>query len=267
VSNTNPTVVLVVGPFDPSGSGNLPADAVTCAGLGAHALSTITAVHVQDTISTEDIQLMPAELIDDQARCLLEDMNIQAIKVSGLYSIESVQVLAQIAADYAHVPLVLHLGALPDTTILEDEDPDDIMAALFELLLPQTDLVLAEHSLIAHWKTDGPLQRTSADSPAQALLEHGAQWVLSTSFPIRPGQSAYLLHGPEQATFNWKRPAPPPTHSSNANGPLSCALTIELGKGVAMPKAVENALALAGPLAANTFQPGMGSRLINRSTT
>ncbi|TAM00874.1 MAG: hydroxymethylpyrimidine/phosphomethylpyrimidine kinase, partial [Pusillimonas sp.] len=30
---------------------------------------------------------------------------------------------------------------------------------------------------------------------------------------------------------------------------------------------VENALVLAGPLAANTFQPGMGSRLINRSTT
>src|SRR3546814_12782225 len=44
------------------------------------------------------------ELIDDQARCLLEDMTVHAIKVGPLYTTESVSVLAQIAADYSHVP-------------------------------------------------------------------------------------------------------------------------------------------------------------------
>ncbi len=261
---SNPTLVLVVGAFDPSGSGSLPADAVTCARLGGHALSAITAVHVQDTVSTEDIQILSPELIDDQIRCVLEDMNIQAIKVGGLYNIESVRVLAQIAADYSHMPLILHLEALPDNALLEDDDPEEVLSALFELLLPQTNLVLAEHNLLTHWKADGLLAGSDTDLPVRVLQEYGARWVLSTGFPIRPGHKACLLHGPEQATFNWEWQAPPP-RLVNPNSPLACALAIELGKGSAMPQAVETALTLAEPLAANTFQPGMGSRLINRS--
>lgn len=264
MSNSNPTLILVVGPFDPSGSGNLPADAVTCAGLGGHAASALSAIHVQDTVSTEDIQVMTPEFLDDQARCVLEDMHIQAIKVGALYSVESVQVLAQIAADYSHLPLVLHLDTLPDHSFLDDEDPEDILSAIFELLLPQTNLVLVEHNLIAHWKTDGLLPGAETETPVKALQNFGAQWVLAAGSPMRPGQYAYLLHGPEQATFNWKGQTPP-ARLNNTNGPLGCALAIEMGKGAEVPKAVEVALGLAGPLAANTFQPGMGYRLINRA--
>lgn len=264
MSNSNPTLILVVGPFDPSGSGNLPADAVTCASLGGHAVSAISAIHVQDTVSTEDIQVTTPEFLDDQARCLLEDMRIQAIKVGTLYSVESVQVLAQIAADYSHLPLVLHLDVMPDSSFLGDEDPDDILSATLELLLPQANLVLVEHGLLAHWKTDGLLPGSSTATPVKDLQDCGAQWVLAVGSPIRPGQYAYLLHGPEQATYNWKGHAAP-TRLNNPNGPLGCALAIEMGKGGDIPKAVENALALSSPLAAATFQPGMGNRLINRA--
>src|SRR3546814_3385413 len=83
----------------PSGSSSLPADTVTCAAMGCHALSTLTAILVRDTAGTEEIQPISPELIDDQARCLLEDMTVHAIKVGPLYTTESVSVLAQIAAD------------------------------------------------------------------------------------------------------------------------------------------------------------------------
>src|SRR3546814_10405059 len=86
----SPPLVLIFGPFDPSGSSNLPADAVTCALLGGHALSVLTGTHVQDTAGIEEIHSATFDLIDDQARCLLEDMAVGAMKAGPLYTIESV---------------------------------------------------------------------------------------------------------------------------------------------------------------------------------
>ncbi|HEY9280281.1 MAG TPA: bifunctional hydroxymethylpyrimidine kinase/phosphomethylpyrimidine kinase [Eoetvoesiella sp.] len=264
VQPTSPTLILVFGPFDPSGSSCLPADAITVAALGGHALSTVTALHVQDTAGIEDIQTIGSEIIDDQARCLLEDMPVQAIKVGALYTAESVSVLAQIAADYSHVPLVLHLGALPDQDVLQDDEAEDVLAAVFELLLPQTDIVLAEHNLLAHWQTDGLLPSAGTLPAAQTLLQCGAQWVLTTGSPLRPGHSAYLLQGPDQQTLNWAWQAPA-IRLADPDGPLACALTLQLAQGVPVPQAVEQAILQSAAMATRNFQPGMGLRLINRS--
>ncbi|WP_397473585.1 hydroxymethylpyrimidine/phosphomethylpyrimidine kinase [Pusillimonas sp.] len=259
-----PPLILFFGPFDPSGSGNLPADAITCAGLGGHALSVVTAVHVQDTANIEDICAMTPEFIDDQARCLLEDMNVRAIKAGPLYTTDAVRVLAQIAADYNQLPLVLQLGVPLETHALEDSDPDDVLAATFELLLPQTDLVVADHQLLAHWQADGILPHAENSTPASLLRQFGAQWVLTTGAKLRPGQHAHLLHGPEQATFNWLW-QPPASRLSDGDGPLVCAATLELARGVPMPQAINVALKKAAALTATTFQPGMGYRIIDRS--
>src|SRR3546814_1769587 len=117
----SPPLVLIFGPFDPSGSSNLPADAVTCALLGGHALSVLTGTHVQDTAGIEEIHSATFDLIDDQARCLLEDMAVGAMKAGPLYTIESVSAIAQVVADYSPVPLVLHLGTLPDDDMMADD--------------------------------------------------------------------------------------------------------------------------------------------------
>lgn len=258
-----PPLVLFFESFDPSGSGNLPADAVTCAALGGHALSVVTAVRVQDTANIEEVRAMPPDFIDDQARCLLEDMSVRAIKAGPLYSTDAVRVLAQIAADYNQLPLILQLGTPLETDTPEDSDPEDVLAAVFELLLPQADLVIAEHQLLAHWQTDGILPAASG-APADALLKYGAQWVLTTGAQLRPGQHAHLLQGPEQALFNWLW-QPPATRLSDADGPLACAATLELARGQPMPQAIEIALEKSALLLAATFQPGMGYRIIDRS--
>lgn len=265
VHDTTPALILIFGPYDPSGASSLPADAVTCAALGAHALSALTAIHVQDTAGTEEIHLLAPELIDDQARCLLEDMSVQAIKMGPLYTMESISVLAQIKADYSHVPLVLHLGPVPDEAILEDGDTEEVLSALFQLLLPQADLVVAEYSLLAQWQSEGLLSG-GLSTPVQALLAHGAQWVLTSGTPLRAGHDVYFLQGPENQTLNWAwRPsAARPVH---VDGLLGCAATIQLAQGRQMPEAVEQAIKQAIELGARAFQPGMGQKLINRSRT
>ncbi len=264
VHASNPPLVLIFGPLDPSGSSSLPADAVTCSALGCHALSTLTALTVQDTARTEEIQPVAPELIDDQARCLLADMTVQAIKVSQLYSAESASVLAQIAADYSHVPLVLHLQRLPDSGLNSELDEEDLLLAIFELLLPQTDIVVADHHLLEHWQSQGIFGDVNADRPADALLQYGAKWVLSTGAPLRAGQNSYLLQGPDRETATWPWQAPP-NRLLDADGPLCCAITTELAQGRTMPQAVESAINASAAFTARHFQPGMGQRLINRS--
>src|SRR3546814_5785365 len=80
-------LILIFGPIDPSGADGLPADAVTCARLGCHGLAAATALTVQDTAGIEEIHPVPPELLEDQARCLLEDMPVQAIKVGDRKSV------------------------------------------------------------------------------------------------------------------------------------------------------------------------------------
>ncbi len=259
-----PPLALIFGPFDPSGSSSLPADAVTCASQGCHALGTLTAVLARDTAITESIHPVGPETIDDQARCVLEDMTVQAIKVGALYTPESASVVAQIAADYNHVPLLLHLTRLPDESLLQDTDVEDLQQAIFELLLPQTDIVVVDHLLLEQWQSQGLFAGSDAGTPAQVLLEYGANWVLTTGMPLRPGQGSHLLQGRQKETASFPWQAPPP-RLADPDGPLSCLIVTELARGQTVPDAVEAAIALSGPMTARHFQPGMGQRLVNRS--
>jgi hydroxymethylpyrimidine/phosphomethylpyrimidine kinase len=266
VQASYPPLILIFGPLDPSGSSGLPADAITCSTLGCHALSTITALTVQDTARTEEIQPVSPELIDDQARCLLEDMTVQAIKVGPLYTTESASVLAQIAADYSHVPLVLHLQRLPDSGLDTELEHEDLLLSIFELLLPQTDIVVADHHMLEHWYAQGIFGDMDADKPAEALLQYGAKWVLSTGAPLRAGQSSYFLQGPDRETATWPWHAPA-QRLLDADGPLCCAITAGLAQGQAMQQAVENAINVSAAYTTRHFRPGMGQHLINRAAS
>lgn len=260
-----PSVVLIFGPFDPTGASSLPGDAVTFASLGCHALSALTATLVKDTATIEDIVPAAPEFLNDQARCLLEDMTVRAIKVGPVYTTETVSVIAQIAADYSELPLVLQPGRIPYESMADDIDAEDAQLALFELLLPQTDIVVVSHTLLSDWVAQGLLVESVADNPAQALLEYGANWVLTCGAPVRPGQAGYILQGRNRQTHTWTRAAPP-SRLQDPEGPLACAITTALTSGQDVPQSVEQALNVAAGLTEHSFQPGMGQLLVNRTT-
>ncbi len=264
VQATPPSLVLIFGPFDPTGGSSLPADAVTCATLGCHALGALTATLVRDSAGTEDIVPTPPELLDDQARCLLEDMPVKAIKIGPVYTAETVSVVAQIAADYSSLPLVLQPGRIPSESLAEDIDTEDVQLALFELLLPQADLVVAHSSVLSWWANQGLLPGASAAQAAGVLFDHGAGWLLACDETLRPGQSGHSLLGAGDQARNWPSESLP-ARLLDAEGPIACAITAELAQGHAIPEAVERALARAAVLRERHFQPGMGQLLLDRS--
>lgn len=264
MQEASPPIVLVIGPYDPSGSGALPADAITGATLGAHIISSVTCLHVQDTAALEEIHDISPDLINRQARCLLEDMPVGAIKAGPFYTAESVRVVAQIAADYSDVPLLLHLAAPPQAFNDDEHNLEDVVSAIVELLLPQTDVVIIDDGLLAQWQTDGLVSTSTTVHPAVALMSFGAKWVLTTNTQIRPGQWAHVLRGPDKQMFQWSW-QPAPIRVFNQDGPLICALIVEVAKGAAVNTAAEIAVQHAARLSSRIFRPGMGASIINRT--
>ncbi len=256
---------LIFGPFDPSGASHLPIDAVICAGLGAHAGSVATAIHVQDTAGVETIQRLPPELVDDQARCLLEDMAIGALKIGPQYDPETISMLAQIAADYSTLPLVLQLSAPPSVPDLEDLDPEETVGALLELLVPQAHLIVVDARLPEQWAGQGLLSSARADDPIGALHEFGAPLVLCSNTALGPGLNGLVLHARDQAGGRWPWPTPR-VRTGDAESLLATVLCCLLARGLAPAEAIPQAVTTATALLEHHFHPGMGQRILRHAT-
>ncbi|MDN5842357.1 MAG: hydroxymethylpyrimidine/phosphomethylpyrimidine kinase [Alcaligenaceae bacterium] len=238
----------------------MPIDAVISAELGAHALSVVTAIHVQDSAGLESIYRISPELIDDQARCLLEDMPVGAIKVGPAYDPETISVLAQITADYSNIPLVVHMTAQPDISDLDELDPEETIGALLELLIPQAAVIVTEQGLLDQWRSAGMF----GDDPIAVLHELGATHVLCSNIPFGAslnGLALYTRDGPG-ARWTWPQPA---VRIHDSDGLLASAIAVALAGGLSAADAIQKATHQATTMLGRHFHPGMGQRLLRHT--
>jgi hydroxymethylpyrimidine/phosphomethylpyrimidine kinase len=124
---------------DPTGAGGVLADALACASMGCHAACAITGVVVQDSRSVEDVMVLDDEWLEDQARAVLQDMQVAAFKVGAPGSADNAQAIAEILADYADLPVVFD-PFVADAGAQAGFDPD-LIGAIRELSLPQTTVL------------------------------------------------------------------------------------------------------------------------------
>src|SRR3982750_2445583 len=134
-----PPLVLTFAASDPSGGAGVQADLLTLASMGCHPLSVVTAITVQDTIGVEAVLPMEPEWGADQARCLLEDMPVDAIKIGVMGSVENIAAIAEIVSDYPDVPLIIDPVLASGRG--DELATEEMTHALRELLLPQTTIV------------------------------------------------------------------------------------------------------------------------------
>lgn len=258
IKNSSPALALVLAPYDPSGGAHLPADSITGAHLGCHIVSVPTALLVRDSAQQENIQTLAEDIADDQARCLLEDMNIQAIKCGPVYSPEIASMVAELCSDYPELPLVLHLSAMP--TGLDELDADDALDASLRLLLPLSSLLLIDHPSLERWQADELL----GDTPdaVETLLNNGANAVLVTGVPGAAGQWHTRFQG-HHGRLDYSMPLDGGLRQQDIDSLLATACLSFLAQGHELDNAVESALLHLQARASNTFQPGMGHRLFN----
>src|SRR5499425_557564 len=148
-----PPLVLSFAASDPSGGAGIQADILTLASTGCHPLSVITAITVQDTLGIEAIQPVDAEWVSDQARCLLEDMPVDAFKLGALGSLENIAAIAEILADYPDVPLILDPVLASGRG--DELATEEMLHALRELLLPRTTIITPNSTEARRLAADG----------------------------------------------------------------------------------------------------------------
>lgn len=258
-----PPLVLTFAGTDPTGGAGLQADVLTIASLGCHPLSVVTAVTVQDSRGVEAYLPMDANWVVSQARCVLEDMPVAALKVGMLGSAEVALAVAEVAADYPQLPLIL------DPVLASGRGDqlasDDLLAAIKTALLPRTT-VLTPNSLEARrLATDDALDEKAPELPACArrLLDLGCAYVLITGTHEHTPQVVNTLYGKSGVlqTTRWAR-LPSSFHGSGCT--LASALAAMLAMGMTVEDAVREAQAFTDQSLRSAFRAGRGQAIPDR---
>ena len=254
--------VMVFNANDPSGAGGLSADLTAMSSASAHVLPVVTGAYVRDTSEIHDHIAFDEEALTDQARCALEDMPVQAFKVGFVGSPENLSAIAAIATDYPEVPLLTYM---PDLSWWDEVEIESYLDACAELLLPQTTILVGNHStlcrwLLPDWEGDKP---PSAREVARAAAEHGVAYTLVTGFNAPEQQLESHLASPETvlATAHYER------FEATFNGAgetLSAALCALIAGGNDLQAACAEALTYLDQCLDAGFQPGMGHAVPDR---
>ena len=112
-----PACVLAFNSGDPSGAAGFAADIVAIASVGAHALPVLSGALARDTSHIFDFFPLDDDAVGEQARAVLEDIEIQAIKLGFVGTPDNLGVVANIASDYPDVPLVAYMPDLSWWTV------------------------------------------------------------------------------------------------------------------------------------------------------
>jgi hydroxymethylpyrimidine/phosphomethylpyrimidine kinase len=256
-----PPVVLTFAASDPSGGAGIQADILTLASMGCHPLSVITAITVQDTLGVEAVQPIDADWVADQARCLLEDMPVDAFKIGALGSVENIAAIAEILSDYPDVPLILDpvLASGRGDELANDE----MLHALRELLLPRTT-ILTPNSMEARRLADvEDEEEPSLATCANRLIESGCEFVLITGTHEPTPQVVNTLYGKSGVvrSDSWQR-LPGNYHGSGCT--LASAIAAMLANGLDLPEAVREAQDYTWHSLQKAYRPGMGQFLPDR---
>ena len=251
-----PACVMVFNASDPSGAGGLTADIAAIASAGGHPMAVVTGAYVRDTAEIYDHFAFDEEAVTEQARTALEDMPTGAIKVGFLGSAENISAIAEIASDYADVPLVAYM---PNLSWWGEGDIDIYLDAFRELMLPQTTILVGNHStlwrwLLPEWSSE---RNPSAKDIAKAAAELGVPYTLVTGIPLPDQFIDNVLATPQAVLYSEKFERFEATFAG-AGDTLSAALAALLANGHDLQAATSEALTYLDHSLDGGFHPGMG---------
>jgi hydroxymethylpyrimidine/phosphomethylpyrimidine kinase len=256
-------LILTFGVSDPVGAIGIQADLASFAAMGCHGLSVITSILIGDTTRVEDMQVIDADWVADQARVVLEDMPVAAFKVGTVGNIENVSVIAEIVSDYPDVPLILDpfASAMPDQGL----DSEDILIAMRELLIPQTTLLIlssAELGRLAEtWREPTTDDVMALD--AVRLIELGCEYLFVTGTPgdVHDVANTLFNEGGVCRHDNWQRQS---GSFLGAGTTLSATIAAMLANGLDVPEAVFEAQEFTHAAIAHAQRLGMGKLIPDR---
>jgi len=231
--------VLIIAGSDSGGGAGIQADIKTVTALGGYAATAVTAVTVQNTLGVTGVHPIPPDLVEAQARAVLDDIGADALKTGMLGGVEMVEAVARILAG-SRAPAVVDpvMVAKGGATLLEARAVDAVKA----LLVPRAAL-LTPNAPEAQALTG--LTVVSADDlrrAGEALLRLGAAAVLMKGGHV-PGPTVVdiLMTPAGETLFEAARLDTRHTHGTGCT--LASACATGLAQGLPLEQAVARAWA------------------------
>ena len=257
--NTPPSrpVVLCLSGHDPSGGAGLQADIEALLAQGCHAAPAVTALTVQDTVDVSDFRVLERAWVLAQARAVIGDLPVAAVKLGMLGSTEMVDTVVEIMAQLPGVPLVCDpvLRAGGGGALGKDE----VGYAIRERLLPLCHIAtpnLPEARILAE------LPVGSAEQCAERLLAHCERLLITGGHgDEREIHNRLYLRDGSRHEFTCVR-LPGSYHGSGCT--LASALAGRLALGEESVSAVRSALAYTWRTLRDAEQPGRGQYVPRR---
>jgi hydroxymethylpyrimidine/phosphomethylpyrimidine kinase len=246
--------VLIIAGSDSGGGAGVQADIKSVTVLGGYAMTAITALTVQNTRGVFDIHAAPVDIIEAQARVVLEDIGADAIKTGMLGTVEVVEAVARILDSAQGVPAVIDpvMTAKGGQSLLAESAAD----AVRDLLIPRAAL-LTPNAPEAEALT-GLQVRDEAGLRAagQALLARGARAVLMKGGHLEGEVVVDLLMSAGVS----RRYESPRLRTRHTHG-TGCTLASACAAGLALGLKLEEAVGQAHAYTAEAIRraPGFGS--------
>ena len=139
MTNPHSPIVLSLAGHDPCGGAGIQADIEALAANGCRAATAVTCLTVQDTVNLQRMVPVAPALVEQQARAVLDDLPIAAVKIGLVAQTETVERIADLLAEYSHIPVVIDpvLTAGGGTELVDER----LLAAIRTVLLPHATLL------------------------------------------------------------------------------------------------------------------------------
>ena len=230
--------VLIIAGSDSGGGAGIQADIKTVTALDGYAATAITAITVQNTLGVTGVHAIPLDIIEAQARAVLDDIGADAIKTGMLGDVATVVRVARILDSAPGVAAVVDpvMVAKGGAALLEAR----AVAAVRELMIPRAAL-LTPNAPEAEALTGLPVLTTDDLRRAgDVLLGFGAKAVLMKGGHIAGERLTDLLITPDGETaFEGERIDTRHTHGTGCT--LASACAAGLAQGLPLTEAVARA--------------------------
>ena len=246
-------VALTIAGSDPSGGAGLQADLKTFYRFGVYGEAVATLITVQNTLGVTRVDRLPADLVTEQIRAVVDDIPPQAAKTGALGSREVVQAVAEAAERFTFPLVVDPVMISKHGARLLDEDACRV---LMERLIPLAFLImpnLDEAAMLAGFVVDDPDSMLRA---AKKLASLGAANVLLKGGHLR-GDALDILYTRDGEVREFCAPRIDTPHTHGSGCTYSAAITAVLALGAPLADAVARAKEFV--TAAIRTNPALGS--------
>lgn len=252
------SIALTIAGSDSGGGAGIQADLKTFSALGVYGASVIAALTAQNTQAVTAVHEVPPQMVADQLKAVLDDLDVKAIKIGMLSSVPIIEaVVSQL--EKLNLPIVLDpvMVAKSGDRLLRA----DAISALKDQLLPLATVLTPNLPEAADLL--GIEEAQSEDemlAQANDLLKLGAKYVLMKGGHAKGDVCVDLLVTDMGAPLRLEAPRLDTKNTHGTGCTLSSAIAAGLAKGLSVDDATKVAHDyLQGAIrAADTLEIGSG---------